>query len=149
MSLPIAISDILQGHAVEWERLDFKESLNPLKVLATLCAFANDFRNLGGGYVVIGVAEKNGRPVLPPVGISPEEADHIPKGAAEPRALGHLPDVHPARRAVRRRWQTHPGPLGARRTRKGAPRQDLAREGQHGHRLVHPQELEHREGGGR
>lgn len=52
MSLPIAITDILHGHAVEWERLKFKESWNPLKVLHTLCAFANDFRNLGGGYVV-------------------------------------------------------------------------------------------------
>ncbi|MCP3170168.1 hypothetical protein [Myxococcus qinghaiensis] len=31
MSLPIAITDILHGHAVEWERLEFKENWNPLK----------------------------------------------------------------------------------------------------------------------
>src|SRR5690606_3335313 len=86
MSLPIAITDILHGHAVEWERLEFKESWNPLKVLHTLCASANDFHNLGGGYIVIGVAEKNGRPVLPPVGITQEEADRIQK---ELQNLGH------------------------------------------------------------
>ncbi len=39
MSLPIAITDLLHGHAVEWERLEFKESWNPLEVLHTLCAF--------------------------------------------------------------------------------------------------------------
>jgi ATP-dependent DNA helicase RecG len=86
MSLPIAIADVLHGHAVEWERLEFKESWNPLKVLHTLCAFANDFHNLGGGYVVIGVAEENGRPVLPPVGITQEEPDRIQK---ELQNLGH------------------------------------------------------------
>ncbi|MCP3167516.1 AlbA family DNA-binding domain-containing protein [Myxococcus qinghaiensis] len=64
-------------------------------MLHTLCAFANDFRNLGGGYVVIGVAEKNGRPVLPPVGVTPEEADRIQK---ELHNLGHsaiFPAYHP------------------------------------------------------
>jgi len=75
MTLPIRIADILHGYAVEWERLEFKESWNPLRVLHTLCAFANDFHNLGGGYIVIGVAEENGRPILPPVGITQEEAD--------------------------------------------------------------------------
>jgi ATP-dependent DNA helicase RecG len=95
MSQPISIADILHGHAVEWERLEFKESWNPLKVLHTLCAFANDFHNLGGGYIVIGVAEDKGRPVLPPVGITQQEADRIQK---ELQNLGHsaiFPSYHP------------------------------------------------------
>jgi ATP-dependent DNA helicase RecG len=45
----------------------------------TLCAFANNFHNLDSGYIVIGVAEENGRPVLPPVGLSPEKIDKILK----------------------------------------------------------------------
>src|SRR3954470_8895531 len=95
MSLPIAITDVLHGHAVEWERLEFKEGWSPLKVLHTLCAFANDFHNLGGGYVVIGVSEEDGRPVMPPVGITQEEADGIQK---ELQNLGHsaiFPAYHP------------------------------------------------------
>jgi hypothetical protein len=36
---------------VEWERLEFKRGWNPEAVLHTLCAFANDFHNLGGGFV--------------------------------------------------------------------------------------------------
>jgi hypothetical protein len=79
MALPININDILHGRTVEWERLEFKAGWNPEKVLHTLCAFANDFHNLGGGYVVIGVAEEDGRPVLPPVGIEPGALDRIQK----------------------------------------------------------------------
>jgi ATP-dependent DNA helicase RecG len=57
MPLPINIDDILHGQTVEWERVEFKQGLNPEAVLHTMCAFANDFHNLGGGYIFIGVAE--------------------------------------------------------------------------------------------
>ncbi|MHA4811523.1 AlbA family DNA-binding domain-containing protein [Flavitalea flava] len=69
MSLPINIDDLLHGHVVEWERIEFKEGWNELDILHTICAFANDFRNLGGGYIVIGIAEREGRPVFPPKGL--------------------------------------------------------------------------------
>jgi hypothetical protein len=58
MHLPIKIDDVLHGQTVEWERLEFKQGWNPETVLHTMCAFANDFHNLGGGYIFIGVAEK-------------------------------------------------------------------------------------------
>ncbi len=67
--LPININDLLHRRAVESERIEYKEGWNPEVILHTLCAFANDFHNLGGGYVVIGVAEENGQPQLPPVGL--------------------------------------------------------------------------------
>ena len=62
-ALPININDLLHGKSVEWERLEFKVGWNPLDIIQTICAFANDFHNLGGGYLVIGVAEQNGRPL--------------------------------------------------------------------------------------
>lgn len=80
---------------MEWERLELKAGWNPLAVVHTLCAFANDFHNLGGGYIVIGVEERDGRPVLPPVGLSPEGIDSIQK---ELLNLGHTalkPNYHP------------------------------------------------------
>ena len=95
MPLPININDLLNGAPVEWERLEFKEGWNPLAVLHTLSAFANDFHNLGGGYVVIGVAERDGQPVLPPVGLSAGEVEAIQK---EVLNLGHSaiqPQYHP------------------------------------------------------
>lgn len=95
MPLPININDLLGGSPVEWERLEFKAGWNPLAVLHTLCAFANDFHNLGGGYIIIGVAERAGRPVLPPVGLSTSEVDAIQK---EVLNLGHSaiqPQYHP------------------------------------------------------
>ena len=58
--LPINVADLLNGRT-ESARLEFKASWNPettgLQVVKTFCAFANDFQSLGGGYVVIGVAE--------------------------------------------------------------------------------------------
>ena len=78
-ALPINIKDLLKGKPVEWERLEFKEGWNPLDTLHTICAFANDFHNLGGGYIFIGIKEQNGRPVLPPVGIDPDQFDSIQK----------------------------------------------------------------------
>lgn len=95
MPLPINLSDLLHGHAVEWERLEFKAGWNPLDVLHAVCAFANDFHNLGGGYIVVGVGETAGRPVLPPVGLSPASIDAIQK---ELLHLGHnciQPAYHP------------------------------------------------------
>ncbi len=71
MHLPINIDDVLHGQTVEWERLEFKQGWNPEAVLHTMCAFANDFHNLGGGYILIGVAENQGQPVLPPAGLPP------------------------------------------------------------------------------
>jgi ATP-dependent DNA helicase RecG len=78
-ALPINIKDLLNGKPVEWERLEFKEGWNPLDILHTICAFANDFHNLGGGYIVIGIKEENGRPILPPVGVEPSQFDGIQK----------------------------------------------------------------------
>jgi len=62
MSLPVNIHKVLQGYPVEWERLEFKRGWNPEAVLHTLCTFANDFHNLGGGYIFLGIADDNGRP---------------------------------------------------------------------------------------
>ena len=94
MNLPINIQDILTGRIVEWERLEFKAGWNPQDVIHTLCAFANDFHNLDGGYLIIGVQEENGRPVLPPAGISPDRLDALQKEIVE---LGHrmIPYYHP------------------------------------------------------
>lgn len=79
MSLPINIEELLHGKVIEWERLEFKQDWNPEPTMHTLCAFANDLHNWGGGYVIVGVAEEKGRPVLPPSGISPNRIDGIQK----------------------------------------------------------------------
>jgi ATP-dependent DNA helicase RecG len=94
MNLPININDLLTARTVEWERLEFKAGWNPEAVLHTMCAFANDFHNLGGGYIIIGVEEDNGCPILPPVGLPAAELDAIQKEVVE---LGHrmVPYYHP------------------------------------------------------
>ena len=77
--LPINLDDLLHCRGVESERVEFKASWDPdttgPQVLRTICAFANDYHNLNGGYVVIGVDERDGRAVLPPSGLPAEEVE--------------------------------------------------------------------------
>ncbi|MBX3288222.1 MAG: putative DNA binding domain-containing protein [Acidobacteria bacterium] len=76
--LPINIESIFDGDSsVEWERIEFKKGWNPLAVFHSICAFANDFNNLDGGYIFIGVEEKSGKPILPPHGLTQMEIDKI------------------------------------------------------------------------
>ena len=65
MPLPISIKDLLEHKIVENSRIDYKAGWNPEPILHTICAFANDIDNTGGGYIVIGVEENSGMPVLP------------------------------------------------------------------------------------
>lgn len=73
------LDDLIHGRAVESERLEFKKGWQPLSTLQEICAFANDFHNLGGGYVILGIAAENGQPVLPPVGLDPTKVEQIQK----------------------------------------------------------------------
>ncbi len=79
MALPINIDDLITGRTVEWERIEFKKGWNPESVLHSICAFANDINNWGGGYIVIGIEEEKGRPLLPPSGLDTSEIDDIQK----------------------------------------------------------------------
>ena len=52
--LPINLHDLLRQRTIEGERVEYKAGWNPQSVLHTICAFANDFHNLGGVYDVEG-----------------------------------------------------------------------------------------------
>lgn len=77
MSLPVNIEDLIHGKAIEWERLEFKKGWNPEDIIHTICAFANDLNNWGGGYVIVGIEEDNGQPILPPEGVPQSQFDKI------------------------------------------------------------------------
>ncbi len=79
MALHINIEDLLNGKAVENNRLDYKEGWNPDSIYRTICAFANDFEDTGGGYIVVGVKEENGRAVRPVLGVAPQMIEIIEK----------------------------------------------------------------------
>jgi len=87
MALPVNIEQLLNGNIVEWERLDFKQGWNPEDVMHTMCAFANDMHNWGGGYVICGIAEQDGRPILPPAGLDINRMDKIQKELVQLSAL--------------------------------------------------------------
>ena len=74
-TLPINLDDLLHCRVVESVRVEFKAGWDPKttgpQVLKTICAFANDLQSLNGGYVVLGVAETDGRASLPPAGLTP------------------------------------------------------------------------------
>lgn len=57
MPLHINIEDLLSARTVESDRIEYKEGWNPDAIYRTICAFANDFDNTGGGYILVGVEE--------------------------------------------------------------------------------------------
>ena len=79
MAIPTNIKTLLSGEVVEWARIEFKETWDPAASLKTVCAFANDLDNWGGGYIVIGVEEEDGRPVYPLKGVPAEKLDKYQK----------------------------------------------------------------------
>ncbi|MFQ9514381.1 MAG: ATP-binding protein [Eubacterium sp.] len=83
MAIPTNIKTLLSGDVVEWARIEFKETWDPAASLKTVCAFANDLDNWGGGYIVIGVEEENGRPVYPLKGVPANKLDAYQKDIFE------------------------------------------------------------------
>lgn len=73
--LPVNIEELINGETVEWERIEFKKGWNPEDVLHSMCAFANDINNWGSGYIIIGIEEKNGKPIFPPKGLNQNQLD--------------------------------------------------------------------------
>ncbi|MGD0780640.1 MAG: RNA-binding domain-containing protein [Dehalococcoidales bacterium] len=96
--LPFNLDDVLHRRTVENARIEFKKSINDLTrdhIGATMCAFANDYYNLNGGWIVIGIEAPDGEPVFPPAGIDPS---NVEKTQQEIRVLGRkiIPPYHPA-----------------------------------------------------
>ena len=57
MALHLNIEDLLSARTVESDRIEYKQGWNPDAIYRSICAFANDFDNIGGGYIVIRVKE--------------------------------------------------------------------------------------------
>ena len=91
MELEISIEDLLDKRRVESDRIEFKAGWNPDDIYHSVCAFANDFDNVGGGYILIGVEEKNGIAVRPVKGVGEQEIDKIQK-----EILGYNNTIIPA-----------------------------------------------------
>ncbi len=70
--ISLKIETLLEGKVVEQNRAEYKEGWNPSDIIHTICSFANDYANVNGGYIVIGVVGENGIPVLPPKGLPKE-----------------------------------------------------------------------------
>ena len=79
MPLAININDLLNKQKIESNRIEFKKGWNPASIYHSVCAFANDFDDLGGGYIVVGVDtdEETGVAVRPVEGIPTEKIDGI------------------------------------------------------------------------
>ena len=58
MALPINVEDLLRQRIVESNRIELKRGWNPDRIYRSICAFANDFDNIGGGYILVGIEEE-------------------------------------------------------------------------------------------
>lgn len=82
LHIPININDLVALQGVESQRVEFKKAWhnNPRikggtywQVIHTISAFANDYYNVNGGYIIIGVEEKENWD-------SPDNRDAVPYG---------------------------------------------------------------------
>ncbi len=48
MALPVNIKELIEQRVVESTRIEYKSDWNPVAVLHSICAFANDIDNCGG-----------------------------------------------------------------------------------------------------
>ncbi|MBE6523067.1 MAG: AAA family ATPase [Thermoplasmata archaeon] len=76
MAFPIDIQSLIEGRLIEGARLEFKKNWNPERTLHSICAFANDIDDWGGGYIVLGIDDENGNQIS---GIDPSSVDRIQK----------------------------------------------------------------------
>ena len=83
MGIPVSIEELISPTSVESTRLEYKRDFNPSPIIRTICAFANDIDNMGGGYIIIGVEEQNGAPAFPITGIAKESVDSTLKKLRE------------------------------------------------------------------
>ena len=79
MELEISVEDLLNKRKIESDRIEFKAGWNPDDIYHSVCAFANDYNNDGGGYIVVGIEEKNGMAVRPVKGLPEYMLDEIQK----------------------------------------------------------------------
>ena len=79
MSIPITIEKLLNENIAQPARIEFRENRNPDTTLKTISAFANDFYNYGGGYIIIGLKENQGQIDLLNSGLNINEIDNIQK----------------------------------------------------------------------
>ena len=66
MPLPVninSINSLVRDRVIESNRIEYKRGWNPERILHSICAFANDIENSGGGYIVVGIDEEDSRPV--------------------------------------------------------------------------------------
>ena len=79
MSILVSIEDLVSGNVVEGTRMEFKKGWNPAAIMRSVCAFANDFENEGSGYIIVGVEEKDGKPIRPIFGFDPAQLEKVEK----------------------------------------------------------------------
>ena len=79
MALAINIEDLLNKQRIESNRIEFKKGWNPASIYHSVCAFANDFDDLGGGYILVGVDsdDDTGVAIRPVEGVPIEKIDGI------------------------------------------------------------------------
>ena len=109
-SLLVNVEELLKLQGVESQRVEFKKAWHNLKgtprstywqIIHTITAFANDLYNVNGGYIIIGVEEKEDcespdsvQVILPPLGVT-GNLDKIQKEISGAFRENIKPEINP------------------------------------------------------
>jgi len=95
LAIPISINRLLSQRIVEQSRIEYKKGWNRLEILHSICAYANDIDNSGGGYIIVGVEAENGIPVQQPEGLPYDSLDRLQKDLLEMTRSKMRPEYMP------------------------------------------------------
>jgi ATP-dependent DNA helicase RecG len=99
--LPVRLEDLIHARTVESVRIDFKASWNEVirvATIQTIAAFANDVQGLNGGYIILGIEDRQGQTALPPRGLDGLDVERVQKeirGGCERIAPSYQPIIVP------------------------------------------------------
>lgn len=96
IKLPVTIEELIHGDTLERERLKFIKYWEPNAVFSSMETFANGL-HIDGGYIIVGVEEIDGCPVLPPKGLNNIQTDLIQKEMVQlgqKIAIDYTPIIH-------------------------------------------------------
>lgn len=64
MALPINVTELINGRLTESYQIEFIRYVNLLSILHSICAFANDIDNCGGGYIIIEIEKSSSNHII-------------------------------------------------------------------------------------
>lgn len=77
MPIPFNIENLISLKKIESNRVQFLKSWDQLKILHWICAYANDYEELNGGFIIVGINKDTQNDIIEITGLTDEDIKNI------------------------------------------------------------------------